>query len=228
MVQSGNSTSFTELSIPHGTGDYVVKEGECVSSIAFTHGHFWETIWNHPDNAEIKKARENPNVLLAGDRLTVPPIEQKYEEGVTEKRHRFRRWGEPARLRLRFLLDGDPRSGEHYLIDIDGLKLITGELDQDGCLDVGIYGGAKLAQVKIGEPDHQDIYELTLGGTDPETELSGLQQRLTNLGYGCYPEKVLGEGTRAALRAFQSDNGLLVTGEYDVDTRKALLSAHGS
>ncbi|MFH1075402.1 MAG: hypothetical protein V1753_00935 [Pseudomonadota bacterium] len=52
--------------------DYIVKQGDCIESIAFKHGLFWETVWNHPNNQQLKQERKNPNILLAGDKVFVP------------------------------------------------------------------------------------------------------------------------------------------------------------
>lgn len=46
--------------------DYIVKAGDCLNSIAYEHGFYWETLWSHPANAGLKAKRKNPDALLAG------------------------------------------------------------------------------------------------------------------------------------------------------------------
>jgi hypothetical protein len=83
--------------------DYVVQAGDCISSIAFERGFFWETIWQHPQNAELRSRRKDPNILLAGDTVFVPDLELREHQAGTERRHRYMLRGAPAKLRLRVL-----------------------------------------------------------------------------------------------------------------------------
>jgi hypothetical protein len=91
-----------------GEGDYIVQPGDCISSIAQENGHFWQTIWNDPHNSALKSARGDPNVLLEGDRVTIPPIRIKYENRQTGAEHRFVRVGTPAKLRICIMEDPEP------------------------------------------------------------------------------------------------------------------------
>jgi len=79
--------------------DYTVKQGDCIESIAVRHGLLWQTIWDDPNNAELKRRREDPHVLLPGDPLYIPGRRVKSVDGATDQRHRFRRRGVPWRFR---------------------------------------------------------------------------------------------------------------------------------
>lgn len=81
----------------------VVEQGDCISSIADEHGFFWETLWNHPENSELKQQRKEPTILQEGDVVHVPDLTPKTEDCATEKSHKFKRKGVPAKLKLRML-----------------------------------------------------------------------------------------------------------------------------
>jgi N-acetylmuramoyl-L-alanine amidase len=206
--------------------DYRVKQGECISSIAQRHGFFWETIWNHPNNAELKQRRGDPNVLYPGDVLFIPEKEEKQESGATEQRHRFRLKGVPAMLRIRLMDNDEPRGDESYTLEIDG-ELLSGTTDDDGNIEQPIPPDASRGRLLVGEA--QDEYLLDLGRIDPIGEISGVQARLNNLGFDCGEvDGVLGPRTKAALREFQANYGLTDSGTADQATRDKLLEVHGS
>ena len=229
---------------PVGQGEHVVREGECISSIAKNTGHFWETIWNDAGNSGLKAAREDPNVLLPGDRVTVPDLRPKQEPGETEMRHRFVRRGEPAKLRLRLLegpsaIDQDdgaaqpqpdvPRGNVPYRLTVDGQQF-EGTADADGWVECAIPGNARRGSLCLyPDTDQQEEFEVTLGQVAPVSELCGVRQRLKNLGFesGSGGEDVVSPDLEAALRAFQKQNGVSETGEPDEATRRKLVDVHG-
>ena len=43
-----------------------VKPGDCILSIVDAKGFFWETLWEHPENGELREKRLDPNTLLPG------------------------------------------------------------------------------------------------------------------------------------------------------------------
>ncbi len=83
--------------------DYQVQDGDCVSSIAYSNGFYWETLWNHPGNASLKSDRKDPNILKAGDLLHIPDLTVRQEPGATEATHKFKLKGVPAKLRMRLM-----------------------------------------------------------------------------------------------------------------------------
>lgn len=205
---------------PAGKGDRVVAQGDTIESIALETGFFSDTLWDHPANAELKAARGNRNVLLPGDRVTIPPKEMKIEPAATTKRHRFRRKGVPSVFRLEVFRFGKPRAGVEYTLTVDG-TVFTGHADDAGLIVHWVPPDARTGTLVVG-PEEQ-TYELDFGHMDPISEMTGVQKRLLNLGYDCGPaDGTPSEKTRQALFEFQRAHGLSATGEADDETRSAL------
>ena len=213
---------------PVGQGDYEIKQGDCISSIAKNSGHVWATIWNEPGNAVLRQVRQDANILLPEDRLTIPAVRKKQEPGETEMRHRFVRRGEPSLLRLKFMRGNEPRANEPYQLTIDD-QTFSGTTQPDGRVEVRIPGNARKGKISIGSGEDQDEYPLNLGKMDPITEISGIQARLNNLAFDCGGTSGrLNETTEAALFAFQRAHDLTETGRPDDQTRAKLREVHGS
>ncbi len=67
-----------------------VQEDEDVAIIGAMYGiKDWKLIWNHEENAELRKKRSSPHMLFKGDRVWIPKNELKEFEGETYKTHTF-------------------------------------------------------------------------------------------------------------------------------------------
>jgi hypothetical protein len=208
-----------------GDGNYVVGPGDCLSSIAKRFGFRWETLWELPENADLRSVRKNPNILLPGDKLTIPDLRKKELDRPSDQHHKFLAKVARAKLVMRFKEDGVARAGERYSLCVDG-NWRDGTLDGDGTLTESIPPDAKTGKVIL---DGVEEIPLNFGMLDPITETSGVQGRLLNLGYSPGPiDGKWGPHTAAALRDFQASQRLRRTGKLDDATRDALVAAHGS
>ncbi|MDQ3906806.1 MAG: peptidoglycan-binding protein [Acidobacteriota bacterium] len=198
--------------------EYTVSDGESVPSIAKDRGFFWKTLWDK--NPELKSKRKNPNVLLAGDVLKIPELQPAEFSKPSDARHKFKRKGDPAKIKVKLLMMGEPRKNEKYILNIDGTT-INGTTDGDGMLEQFVPGNAKSAILILDEGKEQ--HTLNIGNLDPVDEVTGIQQRLENLGHSVGGEfGEIGEGTKEALRKFQAKFKLEVTGEADAATKAKL------
>lgn len=214
--------------------DYEVEPGDCMSSIAFTRGFFWETLWNLPQNASLKTRRKDPNVLMTGDIVHVPDLTVKQESRPVDQTHKFQLKGIPEMLRLQILdADKNPRANLDYTIVIEGISQ-RGQTDGNGEIKIAIPPNAKTGKLTYaalpdasGEEKTQ-VNTLQLGVLDPITEVSGLKARLANLGfYKGALNGVLDDATKAAVSAFQKKQGLPETGASDDATQAKLQKLHG-
>lgn len=204
--------------------EYLAKQGDSISSIAYEHGLFPDTVWNDSKNIELKQKRKNPNILLPKDIVYLREKEEKEESCSSEKKHRFRRKGVPAKLEIQLKEDDEPRANLEYVIEIDG-QLIQGKTDSQGRLKHFLSPGTKQATIHIGQTEKIPIY---IGELDPVTDIGGVQKRLNNLCFSCgEPNGKLNDDTKSALRAFQEQHDLEPTGEPDKATQDKLVEIHG-
>jgi len=208
---------------------HTVKQGDCIMNIAEANGFLWDTVWNHPDNAELKQSRGDPNILFPGDIVVIPEVTPRFESAPTDQLTKFLKKTNRVQVSLRLLdLKRRPRANVEYTATVDG-DSSNGRSDGDGYITITVPPNARELKLKVTEGSKTDEYILPLGSIDPIDELSGVQQRLTNLGYSCASEEgTLGELSKAAIRAFQKEMQLNVTGEIDDATRQKLKQIHGS
>jgi len=210
---------------------HVVKQGEDAPSIAARYGFGdWKTIWDHPQNAALKRKRKDASILFPGDEVFVPDRKAK-KVGLETGRTADLQVKAPVReVRIR-LLDaaGRPFKDETYTLEAAG-ELRVGKTDAEGLVSEDVPGHADVATIFVDGFQ----WELRLGELNPLDDapdggVSGAQGRLAHLGYSPGPaDGELGPRTRAAIAQFQRDRGLAPTGELDQDTISALREVHGS
>ena len=221
-MSRGNSQSAQ----PVGDGEYVVRPGDCITSIAAAHGHFWQTLWNAPENADLKATRKDPNVLLTGDRVFIPELREKVESCAAESKHRFRKKGIPAKLRLRLLLGSKPRSDLAYTLTIDETTF-KGRTTSEGIVEAPLPPYAREGKLVLHAKGGDETMPLDLGAIEPIRSVLGVQQRLLNLGIRITLSGVLDEQTRRAIEEFRARIGQTARGEIDDALLGELERAHG-
>ncbi len=201
--------------------NHVVDRGDCVLSISAHHGLSWETVWNHPANADLKARRTNPTVLQPGDVLFVPEKEEKTVACATGAVHRFVVHTSPATINVKLTLDDQPRAGLPFALYIDDELVVEGTTDGKGFVRATVPPRASAGRLELRDGEIVDVYHLSLGAIDPIDGDDGVRQRLQNLGFHDPDDPAAG------VRAFQALEKLPVTGEVDAATRAALQEKYG-
>ena len=213
--------------------DYTVQQGDYLAKIAKDFGFSdYRTIWNHPDNSELKSKRKNPNILYPGDKLVIPDRKLREENRAVNKKHTFKK--RESRLRLRLVLEDmyeKPIANAQCLLAIDGdFRRI--KTDGQGKIDEPLRPGTTSATLIIQDAaqTHLNSVEIPIkiGHLDPLEELSGQRARLKNLGY--FPGDVDDKNDPAfvtAVERFQAEHRLTVDGICGPKTQAKLKDVHG-
>lgn len=206
-----------------------VKQGECLSSIAAAAGFAdSRSIYDHAENSEFRKLRDNPNLTYPGDRLFLPDPESESQDCGTETRHRFRRMTEPVFLRLVFLdREGQPLSGLAYELEVEGQEF-SGETTSEGAIECQIPADKESGWLTLWLSEDEPVsWSVAIGHLDPLSYDEGVQARLNNLGYDCGEvDGDFGDRSQSALAEFQRDAGLEPGGTPNEETLEKLADAH--
>jgi hypothetical protein len=210
---------------------HVVQKGECISTIALANGfRDFRAVYDHADNAHLRKKRPDPNLIHPGDEVAIPEREEKAVSVATTATHKFVLHVPTRVLRLVLVADdGAPLRSIEYVLRVRGEER-KGTTDGGGMLKETIPTSATHAELETEDR----IWQLSIGHLNPVEDtpdlgVSGLQARLRNLGYVVGPvDGLFGTRTRAALQAFQGAHGLKINGRLDDATRAKLREVHGS
>jgi hypothetical protein len=167
--------------VPWGKGTITVIR------IAVRHGfRRAATLWDHPENAELRALRASPEVLAPGDRVFVPHREEKAEEAETTVRTTFMAPRPRECLRVKFhWSDGAPMADRPCELVL-GAGVEKASTGANGLLDHPIPVGLTRATVFFDGDDAP--WELHIGHLDPVDEpvtdrgRAGAIGRLRNLG----------------------------------------------
>ncbi len=217
-----------QAEIPESGLTHVLQAGESIESLADAYGHFGPTIWDHPDNCALKELRGNPDVLLPGDEVHIPPLRVKTATASTGLRHRFKRRGVPSKIYFYAKVFGQPLADQPFVVEVDDQRT-EGRTTDEGLVECFVRPDAPTARITIGEGESTWEYVLRLRRLEPVTEVSGVQARLANLGFFNGPvDGNPSADLESAIGRFQAAYGQAVTGELDEAGREALVGAHGS
>ncbi|HZF29219.1 MAG TPA: peptidoglycan-binding domain-containing protein [Gammaproteobacteria bacterium] len=196
----------------------------------------WRTIYHHPENADFRRKRPDPNVIKPKDVIFVPDAVPKACDCATDKKHRFVA-KRPPDLEFEVVLKDENRelfSNAAWTVRADGLEL-HGKTGASGSLSVRLPHGTPHAELVLDAMPWAR-WRLTVGGLDPVGDavkpvVTGIQARLNNLGFPCGDvDGDIGPSTEAALAEFQRI--VLVrdspTGRIDSETLTKLVSEHGA
>lgn len=213
--------------------DHIVSQGEHTFGIARDYGFSdYHKIWDHPNNADLKSKRKNPNTLFPGDHLYIPDLQTGEYSGSTDQQHSFR--ARNSKLKLRLTLEDQyekPIASAACLlvIETESHHLTT---DGAGKIELEIPPSAHNATLVIQDAQQTPYAGLTIpikiGDLDPLEEVSGQRARLNNLGYVCAETGSADSAEfRSAVEEFQCEQELQVDGICGTNTQARLKQVHG-
>lgn len=203
---------------------HTLQAGDCIASVAAMAGLFPDTLWQHPNNQDLRTRRESPYILAIGDELFIPARRLRLIDEVNvDSLVTVRRKGVPERLQLRFLhSDGTPRAYVMYHLhleagDSDASLDKTGVTNADGLVCEWIAPTARTGRLTLIEALFHEVHLLDLGALAPLSEPQGHAQRLANLAY-----LKDGETLETGIKRFQDAQALSPSGLADEATLNAM------
>jgi nucleoid-associated protein YgaU len=208
---------------------HIVKRGDTLARIAHKYGlKNWKAVWNAAENEALRAKRKNPNVLYPGDEVKVAGNAVHEITRPTDQVHRIvLKPGTMVTLRLNLL--GHKRKA---LADVPCKILVRDQVVYEGTVKDGKLECQLPASVTdatlIADIDGLVIERpLHIGALDPVDQVSGVQARLSNLGwYRGEADGVLSEALHMAQNTFREAEDLESKSELDSSLHGPLQDAH--
>lgn len=220
-------------------GTTVAKAGDTIVRLAAARGVSPVAVWNA--NAALRAARPDPNLLVAGDQVSIP-LPAAIGTAACE-------FGQMNVFRLRdpwVALDlvlrdgwGRPLARADYRLEAAG-QTANGQTDDKGRLFEAVPATTATAQLTAFPEDaaKRFVWRVEIGRLEPLLDPSGevvshpiraMQSRLHNLGYYSGPvDGAASADLREGILRFQQAAGLPLTGKSDAETCRLLEQFHNS
>jgi hypothetical protein len=127
-----------------------VKEGDCFSSISASEGlPDYHYLYEHAVNQALQQSRPNPNCLVAGDEVKIPPADPKTVERPAGARHKFvLKADKPLKLRLAVVdPGGQPLAGKDF--ELSGDLALKGQCASGGLIELVVAPAAATAKLSV-------------------------------------------------------------------------------
>jgi hypothetical protein len=165
---------------------HTVEQGEFLAQIARDAGfHDPDTVWNAPENSDLRQQRKDPHVLTPGDRVFIPDVVPKELSLAQGQEHVFQIGGAPAKLRMRVLdVAGTPIKTTACVLTVDG-KAQPAQTDDGGLVEgaIVLHPGEPLEDGALRFATPPLLFHLEIGNLNDISDVEGQQARLNNLGY---------------------------------------------
>jgi hypothetical protein len=211
--------------------------GDDLLRIAQKEGVSYQDIRNHPDNSELFSGR-TPVVLSEADEIFIPERKPKqFPVAIGDTHYLVHR---PAKRLLHLVLHDDNGALRQIDYTLSDFKY-DGKKPEHGPFPDKLYGfayqgvvheqlPAALTQLTLTLEDApDDPIEIHLGRLDPISTTRGLKVRLQALGlyHGDVEDAAYDSDLSDAVRFFQRQQGLAVSGAADRETRAQLETIYG-
>lgn len=211
---------------------HVIAPGQTAEGVIWSYTlDDYQSVWMSGDNADLRKARPDPNILMPGDILVVPDPKPKTYHLATGERHRIALKVPKKELRLRILLHKDePLAGTSYTLTVDEEdEPRQGTTDGDGVLKELIRFDRTGALLEIDDRRFRLRFNyLNPFPATPKESVIGVSSRLACLGYeagaASRPDSA---ALASALALYQTDASIDATGKLDSATNDKLAEDFG-
>lgn len=204
--------------------EYVCKDQDCIASIAAAHGFpSSESVWDAPDNSELRNTRKNPAVLSAGDTVRLPEANPKSFTVARGKVLRVVAKSPPVRLRVKLSAAWvAPDKTVDAKIRFDEGEEVACKIE-DGVLDVRMPAATMTADLQLATPGRSGRTRLRfrVGGLPPITTDEGVRIRLKALGHPCdIPKPASGDEDSATPDGGGTPDGEETPGDDEAGTEE--------